>query len=198
MTFTADFFELVKHQRAHRQFLDQPVDDALIEQILNAAIRAPSAENNQPWEFVVVRDGALRAQLGDLMRRAWEGGARQWSATRLPEKMLADVEQGMQGGIARAPVLIVVCGNSQKALETTLAASIYPAVQNLLLAATALGLGSALTTLATHSESELRKLLNMPAHIKAMALIPIGYPQKTLGISKRHPLAECVHRDRFA
>lgn len=192
-----DFFALVQHQRAHRQFLDRPLEEAVIEQLLNAAIRAPSAENSQPWEFVVLRDAGQRARLGDIMRRAWEGGARQWSAKRLPENLLADVEQGMQGGIASAPVLIVVCGNSQKALEATLAASVYPAVQNLLLAATALGLGSALTTLATHNEQEMRQLLNLPAHIKAMAVVPVGYPAKLLGVSKRKPLAECVHWERF-
>lgn len=192
-----NFFELVKHQRAHRQFLDKPVDESLIEQILAAAIRAPSAENSQPWEFVVVRDAAMRAQLGEIMRTAWEGGARAWSAKRLSENLLQDVEQGMQGGIASAPVLIVVCGNLDKALESTIAASVYPAVQNLLLAATALGLGSALTTLATHREAELRQLLALPASVKPMALIPVGYPAKTLGISKRKPLADCVHHERF-
>lgn len=197
MSKQTDFFELVKHQRAYRQFLDKPVDDAIIEQLLNAAVRAPSAENKQPWEFVVVRDKKLRAQIGELMARAWEGGAKQWSAKRLPEKLLADVHAGMHGGIASAPVLIVVCGNSNKGMEATLAASIYPAVQNMLLAATALQLGSALTTIATHYESEMRQLLNMPTHIRAMAVVPIGYPAKVLGVSKRHSIDECMHRDRF-
>lgn len=192
-----NFFELVKRQRAHRQFLDKPVDDGIINQLLNAAIRAPSAENSQPWEFIVLRDAAIRAKLGEIMRSAWEGGARAWSEKRLSDHLLQDVDQGMQGGIAGAPVLIVVCGNLDKALENTIAASIFPAVQNLLLAATALGLGSALTTLATHRDAELRSLLALPASVKPMAVIPLGYPAKTLGLSKRKPLAESVHREQF-
>jgi len=197
MNHHADFFELVKHQRAHRQFLDKPVDDAIIEQLISAAVRAPSAENRQPWEFVVVRDKNLRLKIGELMLRAWEGGAKQWSTKRLPQKLLADVDQGMQGGIASAPVLIVVCGNSHKGTEATLGASIYPAVQNLLLAATALELGSALTTLATHYEKKMQQLLHLPTHVRAMAVIPIGYPAKVLGVSKHHPIQQCMHRDRF-
>jgi len=184
-------------QRAHRQFLDKPVDDAVIAKILNAAIRAPSAENKQPWEFVVVRDAALRAQIGALMLRAWEGGAKQWSQSRLPATLLADVDAGMHGGVAHAPVLIVICGNTQRGMEATLGASIFPAVQNLLLAATALGLGSALTTIATHYEGEIRGLLRLPAHVRAMAVVPVGYPARVLGKSRRHALETCTHQDYY-
>ena len=193
----SDFFEVVEHQRAHRQFLDKPVDDAVISKLLNAAIRAPSAENKQPWEFVVVRDATLRAQLGAIMLRAWEGGAKQWSQSRLNETMLADVDAGMHGGIANAPVLIVVCGDTQRGMEVTLGASIFPAVQNLLLAATALQLGSALTTIATHYQPELQDLLKLPAHVRAMAVVPVGYPAKVLGKSRRNSLETCTHRDQF-
>ena len=193
----SDFFEVVERQRAHRQFLDKPVDDAIINKLLSAAIRAPSAENRQPWEFIVVRDVRVRASLGEIMLRAWEGGAKQWSQSRLNEKMLADVDAGMHGGVAGAPVLIVVCGNAQRGMEVTLGASVFPAVQNLLLAATALQLGSALTTIATHYQKELQDLLKLPAHVKAMAIVPIGYPARALGKSKRNALSTCTHSDQF-
>jgi len=192
-----DFFQLVKHQRAYRRFADKPVDDALIERLLEAAVRAPSAENRQPWEFVVLRDAESRAAIGNLMARAWESGARQWSETRLAPNLLADVDAGMRGGIAAAPVVVVVCGNTAKGLENTLAASVYPAVQNLLLAATAAGLGSALTTLAIHNEQALRQLLQLPDSVRPMAVIPIGYPERPLGISRRHDVRTCTHRNRF-
>jgi len=194
---TLAFFELVKQQRAHRQFLDKPVDDATIERLLNAAVRAPNAENKQPWEFIVVRDALLRRKIGELMTRAWEGGAKHWSEKRLPEKLLADVDAGMHGGVAAAPVLIVVCGNTQRGMETTLPASVFPAVQNLLLAATALELGSALTAIATHYEDEMRRLLHLPTYLRVMAVIPVGYPAKKLGLSRREPVASRTHRDVF-
>jgi nitroreductase len=145
----------------------------------------------------VVRDEKIRAALGELMRRAWEGGAKQWSQSRLNEKMLADVDAGMHGGVASAPVLLVVCGNTQRGMEVTLGASIFPAVQNLLLAATALQLGSALTTIATHYQKELQELLKLPAHVNAMAVIPVGYPARVLGKSKRNPLSTCTHSNEF-
>jgi nitroreductase len=192
-----EFLELVQYQRAHRQFLDQPVDDATIEILLNAAIRAPSAENRQPWEFIVVRNPPIRQAIGEIMLRAWDGGAKQWSQTRLDASLLGNVDHGMRGGIANAPVLVVVCGNITRGMESTLGASIYPAVQNLLLAATELGLGSALTTLATHYQKELQVLLHLPPTVHAMAVIPIGYPAKQLDKSKRNAIETCTYRDRF-
>lgn len=192
-----DFLELASRQRAHRQFIDKPLPDKVIQHLLEAAVYAPSAENRQPWEFVVVRDANLRHHIGDIMMRAWDNGAKQWSESRLDGKLFADVDAGMRGGVAGAPVLIVVCGNSENGMESTLAASIYPAVQNLLLAATAHGLGSALTTIATHYQVELQQVLQLPGHVQAMAVIPVGYPARALGKSRRKPVSHCMHRDRF-
>src|SRR5438309_6258396 len=142
-----EFFDVVRRQRACRSFSDEPVSDDVIEQALAAATFAPSAENRQPWVFVVVRDSGRRSAIGELTRRAWRGGGRRWSEARLTPGLLADVHQGAEGGISAAPVLIVVCAEVDAVDEVTVAASIFPAVQNLLLAANALGLGSALTTL---------------------------------------------------
>lgn len=193
----ADFFDVVFRQRACRSFADRPVADALVEQVLRAATHAPSAENRQPWVFVVVRDAARRAAIGDLMRRAWHGGARRHSEARLPPGLFRDVASGADGGVADAPVLVVVGGDAQAALPQTLPSSVYPAVQNLLLAATALGLGSALTTLATAMSDELRAIVGLPAHVIPMAVVPLGWPARPLGPPTREPLSRCTHRETY-
>ena len=198
MTSGTDFFTLALHQRAHREFEARDVDDELVERCLDTATRAPSAENLQPWEFVVVRDPAKRAALGEIMRAAWRGAARSFSADRLSPTLLAEVERGAEGGIAAAPVLIVVCGNTERALPATLPSSVYPAVQNLLLAAAALGLGSAMTTLtAVAGAEQLQPLLDLPAHVKPMALVPLGWPARKLGANRRAPVRERAHREKF-
>ncbi len=192
-----DFFDLAARQRAHRAFTNDPVDDATIERLLDAAVRAPSAENMQPWEFIVVRAAAARARIGTLMVQAWEGGGRHFSEGRLPPGMLADVDAGIRGGVAGAPVVIVVCADLERGHEATIGSSIFPAVQNLLLAATALGLGSALTTIATSFAHELRALLELPERVRPAAVVPIGHPARALGPSRRNPATTHMHRDHY-
>ena len=193
----ADLFHVVGRQRACREFRPDPVEDDLVERCLEAATHAPSAENRQPWVFVVVRDPELRAMVGDLTRRAWRGGGRQHSEPRLASGLLADVDRGAEGGVAAAPVLVVVCGDTRLGLEVTLPASIFPAVQNLLLAATALGLGSALTTLPVTFGAELRTALTLPSTVQPLAVVPLGWPARRLGPPRRSPVSEKAHRDRY-
>jgi nitroreductase len=192
-----DLFTVVHAQRACRAFSDTPVDDATLARVLDAAVRAPSAENKQPWEFVVVRDAATRAAIGALMARAWEAGGRAFSERRLPPRMLDDVERGATGGIAAAPVHVVVGADTRRGLDVAAAESIYPAVQNLLLAATALGLGTALTTIALGYADELRALVGFPDHVRPMAVVPVGHPARALGPSRRDPFADHTHRERY-
>ena len=193
-----EFFDVVLHQRACREFSPEPVDEALIERCLEAATHAPSAENLQPWRFVVVQEPELLAKVGELTRRAWTTGGRAHSEGRLSEAMLADVDRGATGGTQAAPVTIVVCGQTGPALEVTLPASVFPATQNLLLAATALGLGSAMTTLATLFADELAALLGLPESVRPMAVVPIGWPRRPLGPPRRLPVSERATRDGYA
>ena len=192
-----DFFSVVKGQRACRAFADTPVSDDTIATILTAATHAPSAENKQPWEFVVVRDAALRQAIGALTRRAGEEHGRAFSEGRLSAQMLAEVDRGATGGVAAAPVNIVVCADVQRGLEATVSSSIYPAVQNLLLAAGALGLGSALTTITTGFRAELRALLDLPEHVRPVAVVPVGFPARALGPPRREPFTRHTHRERY-
>ena len=192
-----DLFGVVARQRACRSFSTEAVGDEEIARVLAAATFAPSAENKQPWEFVVVRDHSTRTAIGEVSRRAWEAHGRTFSAARLTPQMLADVDRGATGGVADAPVNIVVCADVHRGLEVTIPSSIFPAVQNLLLAATALGLGSALTTITTGFRAEMQAILGLPDHVWPVALVPIGRPARPLGPPRRQPFAQHTHRERY-
>jgi len=192
-----DFFDVVLTQRAARSFLPDDIDDEVVAKVLTAATHAPSAENSQPFVFIVVRDPALRAAIGAITTRIWEGGAKALEAERLSPAFLAEIDSGAMGGVAAAPVLIVVCGDTRLTFPTAMDASLFPAVQNLLLAAHASGLGSTLTTLPTLGERELPDLLGLPDQVVPVAVVPLGYLPKALGPPRRQPLRKKAHRDRF-
>jgi nitroreductase len=192
-----EFFDVVRSQRAHRRLSTDPVPESLIEQVIDAAVHAPSAENRQPWAFVVVRDPVLRAEVGKITAAMWEGGAREFSRPNTTEALFDEVDRWAMGGLAAAPVLVVVCGDTTLAPEMLLPSSIYPAVQNLLLAALAAGLGSLMSTLSIVAGPPIRSLLALPDHIVPMALVPLGYPVRPLGPPRRVPAVERMHRDRW-
>ncbi|HEX5095984.1 MAG TPA: nitroreductase family protein [Acidimicrobiia bacterium] len=191
------FRGLVTRQRACREFSDDPVGDDDIERCLAAATYAPSAENKQPWEFVVVRDAARRAAIGELTRRAWDAGGRAFSEGRLPQHLLQEVDRGATGGVAAAPVLVVVAADTERGLPQTVPSSIFPAIQNLLLMATALGLGSALTTLSVGYAAELQALCSLPTTVVPVAVIPLGYPARPLGRPRRDDFRGHTHREAY-
>lgn len=192
-----DFFDVVHSQRACRAFSAEPVDDEVVEQVLEAATFAPSAENRQPWAFVVVRDQERRDAIGELTRKAWHGGGRRYSEGRLSAGLLSEVDAGALGGVSAAPVLVVVCGDARLSNAKVLEASVFPAVQNLLLAATALGLGSALTTLPLAFGADLVGMLGLPDDVQPMAVVPLGWPARRLGPPRRAPVTDKAHRETF-
>ena len=190
-------FEAIHTQRAIRRFSSEPVDDDQVRRIIAAAIRAPSGTNRQPWAFLVVRDPETKRKIAGYYNKAWEAafGHRKpgdgvssqvyWSAKHLAENM-ADV-----------PVLIVVCmvygeGGQRHAGSIVQGSSIYPAVQNLMLAARALGLGTVLTSMHRRYEDEIKELLGIPDNAETAALIPVGYPGHGdhFGGSVRRPAEE--------
>jgi len=188
---------VLRRQRAHRAFTDEPIDEAVITDILELATRAPSAQNCQPWQFVVVRDAERRAAIWELAARVWEMGGSKATRNAVPDTMHADVEQGVGGGFAGAPVSIVVCVDTDRWKRSLVDSSIWPATQNLMIAATAHGLGSALTTIGTILADELRAILGLPETIDPLAVIPIGHPAKQLGSSRRQPVNEHAHREEY-
>jgi nitroreductase len=192
------FYDVLTHQRACRSFLPDPVGDDTIDRILTAATYAPSAENTQPWRFIVVRDPEKRRAIAELATRIWEGGARQVAKEHLNDRILADVDQSTSGGgIANAPIIIVVCADTSDCFPSALAASMWPAVQNLLLAAHSEGIGTALTTMAALLPDALRTLLSIPENIEPYAVIPLGYPSRRLGPPNRRELGAVRHVDRW-
>lgn len=193
-----DFFDVVLTQRSARSFLPEDVDDDTVVRVLTAAIHAPSAENSQPFVFIVVRDPGVRSAIGELTARLWHKGARDMEAARLSPGVFRDVEEGALGGIAAAPVLVVVCGDARLLTHRrAMAASVFPAVQNLLLAAHALGLGSTLSTLPVVAAGELAELLGLPTEVEPLAVVPLGRLPAPLGHPTRRPLSERAHLNRY-
>jgi nitroreductase len=193
------FFDVVVRQRACRHFAPDPVPDVDVATMLDAAVHAPSAENAQPWVFVVVRDAGQRQRIAELTRRLWDGGASQHSRARLAADLFTEVDGSVRAGFGGAPVLVVVAGDGRDSTtRRMLPASIFPAVQNLLLAANALGYGSALMTLATVAAAELRELVGLVDGIEPMAIVPIGRPARALGPPRRTSAGDKTHIDRYA
>lgn len=165
--------------------------------MLEAATHAPSGENTQPWVFVVIRDAEVRSAIVELTRRIWLG-ARGEAMSRLGTRLAIEVDEGFQRGFGGAPVLVVVAADTNTGVHrNAMPSSIFPAVQNLLLAANALGYGSALTTLTAVAGDELRALIDLPGHVVPMAVVPIGRPARPLGPPRRRPATGTAHRDRY-
>jgi nitroreductase len=190
------FFAVALAQRAHRELLPDPLPDETVERLLEAATHAPSAENRQPWLFVVVRDAAVKQQIGAIAGRVWRDFGRDYSRGRISDHLLGEVERWATGGLAAAPVIVVVCGDTSLSDGRSLAASVYPATQNLCLAAQALGLGSLFSTLPT-ATPELSALLGLPEHVQPMSVVPLGLPARALRPPKRVAVRDKTFRDRY-
>ena len=181
--------EAIFTQRAVRVMKPDPVSDELIDHLLEAATRAPSARNTQPWRFIVVRDPAVRTRLGELFL---EAGKRLYPNGNAPAATpWSDV-----------PVLIAVCSQSDinaanPNASNVIDASVYPAVQNLLLTARGLGLAAYPTTRWMSGEAEVRGLLKIPAEIRLHALIPVGWAARPFGPTRRRPVSEIAFRETY-
>ena len=197
--------EAMTTQRAIRRLKADPVDDEVVLRLIDLALRAPTASNAQGWEFIVVRDPKIKKALARLNRQVWRLYARfaRW-ATRHDAKrrrMLTAV-QWQADHFEEAPVIVVAClkGTYIPFLLISAASyfgSIFPAVQNLLLAARAANLGAALTTIPLWNLIALRRLLGLPWNITPCAVIPLGWPLGRYGPTTRKPVHEVVSFDRF-
>src|SRR5215471_18436134 len=180
-----ELFEAMSTQRSMRRLKADPVPDAVIRQILDLTICAPSGGNRQGWSFVIVRDQAKRARLGELYREAWGELMKApyyAEASKAPPdspagRMLASARH-LSEQLGEAPVLVLACIALDAGARPTLTtgASIYPAVQNLMLAARALGIGTCLTTIHKYRDAQVKELLGIPSDVETAALIPMGYP----------------------
>jgi nitroreductase len=195
----AELFTVMGAQRACRRFdPDGKVSDSDLEQMLQAAVHAPSAENKQPWAFVVVRDERTRADLASWWTETWNAGGSEYARQNVSSDALyADLEVAVTArGFAAAPVVVVVCVDTEKVLEIFAQSSIFPAAQNLLLAANALGYGSCLTTgLTLFGVDRVRERLELPDTLSPLAAVYIGQAAHELGPPRRRPASSVTYRE---
>jgi nitroreductase len=194
--------------RAIRRFTDEPVADEDLAAVMWAATRAPSGSNRQPFRFVVLRDGPgateAKAVLGRAFRASWAekvaaDGYREGSGAG-GDSAKARMARAMQQFVDRfeaIPVVVLACFGRHRAPHVSEGASVYPACQNLLLAARARGLGGVLTMWHQPVEDELRALLGIPADVVVAATIPLGHPEGGHGPVRRRPFGDLVYEDRW-
>ncbi|GIF22176.1 nitroreductase [Actinoplanes tereljensis] len=193
------------HSTPARRYLSpEPISDEIIRELLDAAVRGPSGGNSQRWAWIVVRDPEVKAKIAEYYLEGWNKayGSRREQILADPEGMSAasfNAADHLANHLAEAPVWIFpVLLGAAKSQNPRLGSSIYGAVQQLMLAARAHGIGTTLTTLYMAHEAEVRDLLGLPADALTMALIPLGYPAKgRWSQPKRRPLDEVVFFEKF-
>ena len=196
----------MRTQRAIRRLKPDPVDDALVLHLIELALKAPTGSNAQSWEFVVVRDRAVKERLGDAQPPGVDP-LRGPRAPALPQRP-ADAAHHGRRAVAGRPLRRdpgarrpLPAGHHPAAParspSSSLYGSIYPSVQNLLLAARAAGLGAALITLPLWSTWLARRALGLPWNVTPCAVIPLGWPRGRYGPTTRRPVGDVVHLDRY-
>ena len=201
---TNDLFEIIRSTRSMRRLKRDPVPNELIRKILEAGTCAPSGGNMQRWRFLVIRDAEIKRTIGAYYKRAWDEqvAPRYRSGEPAPGMnrdrflRLLDAAEYLAAHIHEAPVWIMPCLEGSTPTRTS-GSSIYPAVQNMLLAARALGLGATLTTLYLSFEKEVSAALGLPPDVHSYALLPIGYPIGRFGPVRRVPIADVVFENRW-
>ena len=199
--------EAMRTQRAIRRLKPDPVDDALVLHLIELALRAPTGSNAQNWEFIMVKDPAVKAKLARLNRMAWNvyGGIGRRLAARAGDEAAQKIIRAVQwqaDHFEEIPVLVVACLKSiippwPSTVTASLYGSIFPSVQNLLLAARAAGLGAALITLPLWSRFLAQRALGLPWSVAPCAVIPLGWPRGRYGPTTRRPVEAVVSVDRY-
>jgi nitroreductase len=194
--------------RAIRRYRDEPVPAEALRAILFAATRAPSGSNRQPFRFVVLTDGPAAREakrlIGAAARRIWENkraldGYERGSAAvdDSPKARMARTMQRFVDDFETVPVLILACLVRYRDPMPAEGASIYPACQNILLAARALGYGGVLTGWQQAADGDLKELLAIPDDVHVAATITLGRPQGSHGPVRRRPVSELVFEEQW-
>jgi nitroreductase len=210
-----ELYDAMQNLRAVRRLKPDPIPDDVLARVLQAAAWAPSGGNQQPWRVVVVTDPDIKQSLADLYKPEWVKyvGNYQQRLEGMPEQERAALQRNLAAGdyladhLQAAPVLLLFCFDPRRMAITDMkldrisvigGGSIYLAVENLMLACVAEGLGCVLTTLHCHREPEIRELLGIPDPWGTAGLIPLGYPiGRGHGPVNRRPPSELAFRDRF-
>lgn len=215
MSSAADLYSYLSTTRSIRRISDKPVDDATLNRVLQAAVWAPSGGNRQPWRMIAVRDRKIKQGLSNIYSQEWDKYVdfNMKKLEGMPTEVLTQASNAFAIGthlannLAEVPVVVLFV-HDHSALYVTDAnygrpsvvggASLYPAVQNLLLAARAEGLGGVLTTLMSSRESDVRNLIGFPTDYGLYAMVPLGYPKGNHGPLRRAPLEQMVKFDRWS
>jgi nitroreductase len=203
---TDSVFEIITTTRAMRRLKPDPVPDDLVRKVLDAAVCAPSASNSQRWRFLVVKDPEIKRGVQHWYQRAFTELVEPHYLNDEPPPGVSPARFRRQYEAVKhltehfheAPVWIVPCVDEGDAPPSRMAgASVYPAVQNLLLAARALGLGATLTTRHLVYEQESEAALGLPAGVHSYAIVPLGYPSGNFGPVRRRLIDEVAYLDRW-
>ena len=191
--------------RSIRRYTDEPVTEAQLSKMLFLATRAPSGSNRQPFRFVVLRDGPVALEVRGMLA---EGAQEVWSAKRdrnefpvdrpnsRTTRMLATMQHYVDN-LATVPVVVLACMLRYRAIQANEGASVYPAVQNLLLGARAVGLGGAINMFHEFREPQIRAALGLPEQAFVAATVTLGVPAGSHGPVRRRPLADLVFDDAW-
>lgn len=209
-----DLYEGIVTTRAIRRFTDEPVSDEQVMACIKAAVQGPSGGNIQPWQFVVVTDLEQKRAIGALYHRAYDRYERALLGS-LPPFRTGDDEASFMRSVAASrqlaehlsevPALVLflmldismTLHDADGPLDVgTPYASVYPAVQNFMLAARGLGIGTTLTTVYRIHHDELRQLCEIPDHFQVVALVPMGRPRGHFSPARRRPAEAVTHWDR--
>ena len=200
--------DAMETQRAVRRVLPDDVDDAIVLRCIELALRAPTGSNGQNWEFIVVRDGRAKALLARRYRQAWSIYGRLGAMVTRRNPSMAKVLGAVGWQVEHfeeIPVLVVACLRGGRLpflpmppiAQSSFYGSIYPSVQNLLLAARSFGLGASLITLPMWSHTSVRRALGLPMSVTPACIIPLGWPRGRSGPTTRRPVGDVTHLDRF-
>jgi nitroreductase len=201
---SADLWTVMSTASTVRRYRDEVVDDAVLDICLRAASWAPSGGNQQPWRFVVLRSEKLRAVVTAAAHRTWEE-IKQFYRFDAPEDAADDPKSRALRAMAEhmrvgggAPALVLFCVQPQAgASDLQQGGSVFPAVQNFLLAARSKGLGAAITLWHGLCEDQLRALVGIPDDWLLAALVTVGWPKGTHKMVRRKPLSDVAVVDRW-
>lgn len=203
-----DLLEGIATTRAIRRYRPEPIPEADLAAILWHATRAPSGSNRQPARFLVLRDGPRAAEAKAVLARAFRTG---WGGKRedhafdqgsgadpaSPKARAARAMQVFVDDFERTPVVVLACFERWRQPHLSEGGSVYPACQNLLLAAHALGYGGVMTMWHGLVDRELRAVLGIPDEVVIAAVIPLGVPEGRHGPVRRLPLGDVVFDDAW-
>ncbi len=197
--------ESIRWRRSIRRYRPDPVDQEAVRLVLEAATLAPSGQNAQPWDFVVVTDPGTRFKLAEFLFGAHR---KYFGEARVDAVAGADLDARLNRytGLAQAPVFIVVClHRKRRVMKQDYDADAYlwdvlsvgAAMENLIIAASSLGLGTIWLGTPNLQEGSLKELLGLPEDVKIAGVTPLGYPDESPKSRPRDPLEQVVHRDRW-